>query len=73
MRKKGLLCSFVVPTHAELFVAYGAFCANVGQTIREAIQKLQHALELQSGCVKCSKFHTDAIRKYQTPTREAHQ
>jgi hypothetical protein len=59
----------LVPTHAELFVAYGTLCANVGRT-KEAIEKLQHAIELQPD-VPNAQHYLNAIRKQQTPTRQA--
>jgi hypothetical protein len=59
----------LVPTHAELFVAYGSLCANVGRT-GEAIQKLQHALELQPDVPNAQHF-LDVIQKQQAPMRQA--
>jgi tetratricopeptide (TPR) repeat protein len=59
----------LAPTHAELFVAYGALCANLGR-IQEAIRKLQHALELDANVANAQNF-LDTIRKQQAPTRQA--
>lgn len=65
----------LVPTHAELFVAYGALCANVGRTT-EAIQKLQHALDLQPDVPNAQMYLDAIIRKQQqqqTPTAARQQ
>ena len=58
----------LVPTHAELFVAYGALCANLGRT-REAIDKLEHALELDPK-VSNAQAYINVIRN-KVPPRQA--
>ena len=58
----------LVPTHAPLFVAYGALCANLGRT-REAIDKLEHALELDPN-VPNAQAYMDAIQN-KVPPRQA--
>jgi len=59
----------LVPTHAALFVAYGALCANLGRT-QEAVDKLQHALELDPK-VPNAQNYLDAIQKQKAPPRQA--
>lgn len=56
----------LVPTHAELFVAYGALCHNLGRT-QEAIDKLQHALELDPS-VPNAQSYLDTILNKSTPS-----
>lgn len=58
----------LAPTHAELFVAYGALCANLGR-IEEAVDKLHHALELDPK-VANAQAYIDAITK-RVPPRQA--
>jgi tetratricopeptide (TPR) repeat protein len=60
----------LVPTHAALFVAYGALCANLGRT-REAIDKLQHALELDSSVPNAQTYLDAIVGKKKTPPRKA--
>ena len=59
----------LVPTHAELFVAHGALCANLGR-IEEAIDKLQHALELDPR-VPNAQSYLNAIQTRQAPRKLA--
>ena len=58
----------LVPTHAQLFVAYGALCANLGRT-REAIDKLEYALELDPN-VANAQAYINVIRN-KVPPRQA--
>mmetsp|Transcript_8159 Transcript_8159/g.11758 ORF Transcript_8159/g.11758 Transcript_8159/m.11758 type:complete len:423 (+) Transcript_8159:99-1367(+) len=51
----------LVPTHAELWVAYGCLCANTGR-VQEGIDKLERALREDPDCPNAQKY-LDSIRK----------
>mmetsp|Transcript_20361 Transcript_20361/g.28342 ORF Transcript_20361/g.28342 Transcript_20361/m.28342 type:complete len:512 (-) Transcript_20361:338-1873(-) len=51
----------LVPTHAEVWVAYGCLCANTGR-LQEGINKLEQALKEDPDCPNAQKY-LDSILK----------